>query len=586
MSYQTALTIENIIKNIDSKKYLLPSIQREFVWSTKQIERLFDSLMMDYPINAFLFWEVPRDKVGEFSFYEFIRNFHQRTGRHNQKANTNGTEDITAILDGQQRMTSLYIGLKGSYAYKLSHKRYDNPLAYPPRQLYLNILSKSDDPDITYDFKFLTQNEVKEMNKEKDKNGNPCYFWFRVGDILDVKEEYEINNILFDNNLNALPQAKFANRALFKLFAVIKKNQTISYYLEKSTELDKVLNIFIRVNSGGTTLSYSDLLLSFATAQWENRDAREELNAFMDEVNMIGRGFNIGKDIILKSCLVLSGFKEISFKVDNFNRSNMLKIEKNWDELTSAFRTAVELISSFGFSRENITSNNLFIPIAYYIKSIGVPQGFVSSSKYIDDRKKIKKWFIASLLNKVFSFMPDGLLKPVRTLIDNNPGSFPLDKIITLFKGTNRDITFTKESIENLLWTKYGTGDALIVLSVLYPWADLKNNFHIDHMWPKSKFTAKKLEKRGIVNIDTKTFYMDNVNYIGNLQLLESVPNIEKKDKDFDVWLRSTYSDLKQRKDYMQKHYIPDIDLSFGNFEQFFLEREKLIVRALENELI
>ena len=115
---------------------------------------------------------------------------------------------------------------------------------------------------------------------------------------------------------------------------------------------------------------------------------------------------------------------------------------------------------------------------------------------------------------------------------------------------------------------------------------DLKNNFHIDHMWPKSKFTAKKLEKRGIVNIDTKTFYMDNVNFIGNLQLLESVPNIEKKDKDFDVWLRSTFSDLKQRKDYMQKHYIPDIDLSFENFEQFFLEREKLIVRALEDELI
>lgn len=586
MSYQTALTIENVIKNIDSKKYLLPSIQREFVWNTKQIEQLFDSLMMDYPINSFLFWEVPRDKAVEFSFYEFIRNFHQRTGRHNPKANISGTEDITAILDGQQRMTSLYIGLKGSYAYKLSHKRYDNPSAYPTRQLYLNLLNESDDPALTYDFRFLTSNEVIEMNEEIDVNGAPSYFWFKVGNILSVKEEYEINNILFDNNLNMLPQVKFANRALFKLYAVIKKNQTISYYLEKSTELDKVLNIFIRVNSGGTTLSYSDLLLSFATAQWENRDAREELNAFMDEINMIGRGFNIGKDIILKSCLVLSGFKEISFKVDNFNRSNMLKIEKSWDELTSAFRMAVELISSYGFCRENITSNNLLIPIAYYIKSIGIPSGFISSSKYSNDRKKIKKWFIASLLNKVFSFMPDGLLKPVRALIDDNPGEFPLDKIIARFKGTNRDITFTKESIENLLWTKYGSGDALIVLSILYPWADLKNNFHIDHMWPKSKFTTKKLEKRGITNTADKDFYMDNVNFIGNLQLLESVPNIEKKDKDFDIWLQSTYSDSKQRKDYMQKHYIPDINLSFENFEQFFLEREKLIVKALENELI
>ena len=60
-SYQTALTISTVIKNIDSKTYLLPSIQREFVWSTKQIEKLFDSIMMDYPINSFLFWKVPKD---------------------------------------------------------------------------------------------------------------------------------------------------------------------------------------------------------------------------------------------------------------------------------------------------------------------------------------------------------------------------------------------------------------------------------------------------------------------------------------------------------------------------------------------
>ena len=216
-----------------------------------------------------------------------------------------------------------------------------------------------------YDFRFLTDGEVKNMNSQKNSDGNVIYFWYLVGDILNVKEEFEINNILFDNGLNVLPQAKFANKALFKLFAVIRRNPTISYYLEESTELDKVLNIFIRVNSGGTTLSYSDLLLSFATAQWEQRDAREELNQFMDEVNMIGRGFNVGKDIILKSCLVLSGFTDISFKVDNFNRSNMLIIEKNWDELTTAFRMAVELIASFGFNRENITSNNLIIPIAY-----------------------------------------------------------------------------------------------------------------------------------------------------------------------------------------------------------------------------
>ena len=259
----------------------------------------------------------------------------------------------------------------------------------------------------------------------------------------------------------------------------------------------------------------------------------------------------------------------------------MLVIEQNWDELTNAFRIAVELISSFGYSRENITSNNLIIPIAYCIKSIDSPANFVTSSVYAEDGRLIKKWFIASLLNRVFSFMPDGLLKPVRTIIDNNPGKFPYEKIADYFRGTNRDILFTDDSIDNLLWTKYGTGDLLIVLSVLYPWADLKNNFHIDHIYPKSKFTTKKLTKKGIPE-DKISYYIENVNYLGNLQLLEATPNEEKNNKDFDVWLKEAFSNPDQLKAYKEKHFIPDVDLSFGNFEEFLGAREEVIAQFPE----
>lgn len=76
--FRPPLTINEVIENIHSKKYLLPSIQREFVWSTDQITKLFDSLMRDYPINAFLFWKVPKENVNEFRFYEFLRDYHQR----------------------------------------------------------------------------------------------------------------------------------------------------------------------------------------------------------------------------------------------------------------------------------------------------------------------------------------------------------------------------------------------------------------------------------------------------------------------------------------------------------------------------
>lgn len=579
MSFQTPLTICEIINDIHTKKYLLPSVQREFVWKPEQIKKLFDSLMRDYPINSFLFWKVPKEKASEFKFYEFLRDYHEKDNRHNPKANINGSNDVMAVLDGQQRLTSLYIGLKGTYASKVAYKKWDNPLAYPKKKLFINLLGLPEDPSYEYEFDFLTDSEADIQDDE--------HYWFPVGKILDLKEPYDVMGYLISSGLAANPdkdKAQYANRTLSKLHAIIHVNRIISYYLEQSTELDKVLNIFIRVNSGGITLSYSDLLLSFATAQWETRDAREEINDFVDEINQIGRGFNIGKDIVLKAYLVLCDISDITFKVDNFNRTNMLIIENEWDTITKAIRDALRLVSSFGFSRENITSNNLIIPIAYYLKTIGLPNNFETSTTKIDDRKKIKLWFVSSLLKRVFSFAPDGVLKPIREIIRKKSASgFPIDDIFKNFKGTNRALQFTDDDINNLLYSKCGQGDTLVILSILYPWADLKQNFHIDHMFPKSEFTVKKLKAKGVPDSKIDDF-ISNYNYIGNLQLLEDIPNIEKKAMDYDAWVHNKIP-VGELKDYMKKHYVPDVNLDFSNFDIFLEEREKLLIEKLNAEL-
>lgn len=579
MSFQTPITISEVINDIHSKKYLLPSIQREFVWSQDQITMLFDSLMRDYPINSFLFWKIPKEKASEFKFYEFLRDYHQKDNRHNPKANINGSEDIMAVLDGQQRLTSLYIALKGSYASKIAYKKWNNPQAYPKKKLYINLLDKPKDISYEYEFKFLT--------KEESKNNDENHHWFEVGKIMDLKEQYDVMSYMIETGLASNPdkeKAQYANRTLSKLHSVIHVNKTISYYLEKSTELDKVLNIFIRVNSGGTTLSYSDLLLSFATAQWENRDAREEINEFVDEINQIGRGFNINKDIVLKACLVLCDISDISFKVDNFNRTNMLKIEEEWDDIRKAIRDSLNLISSFGFSRENITSNNLMIPVAYYLKNIGLPNNFETSTSRIKDRKNIKLWFVSALLKRIFSFAPDGALKPIRDIIKNESSNgFPLDSIFKHFKGTNRSLQFTDDDINNLLCSKYGQGDTLVILSILYPWADLRHNFHVDHMFPKSEFTYKKLIDRGIPE-EKINYFIEKCNLIGNLQLLDEIPNIEKKAMDFDIWVKERIP-ATELAEYKRKNFVPDVDLSFANFDIFFKEREKMLVEKLNSEL-
>jgi uncharacterized protein with ParB-like and HNH nuclease domain len=198
-----------------------------------------------------------------------------------------GSDGVTAVLDGQQRLTSIYLGLKGTYAYKLKYLARSNENAYPVRKLYLNLLESPIENDNEYDFRFLSEKEVQ---------NNKNTYWFEVGKILDMQDDGDValyvgENISYSEEFDyTKEQYKFAINALSRLYNVINKAGTISYYKEKTEKLDKVLNIFIRVNSGGTKLSYSDLLLSIASAQWENHDAREEIIEFVDDINAIGDG--------------------------------------------------------------------------------------------------------------------------------------------------------------------------------------------------------------------------------------------------------------------------------------------------------
>ncbi len=569
MAFETPKTIKEVVERIHRKEYLLPAIQREFVWDTDQVEALFDSLMREYPVGSFLFWRVEKEQVGQFQFYEFLRDYHQRDNKHNEKASVSGNEAITAVLDGQQRLTSLYIGLHGSYTYKEARKRWDNDAAFPKRKLYLNLLGSPPEQDRDYDFRFLTETEAE---KQSD---TAC--WFPVADILSMDEHDKINDYVFDLDLPN-ERGRFASKTLFRLRKVIHDDRSINYFLEEGESLDKVLNIFIRVNSGGTELSHSDLLLSIATAQWQTRDAREVIIEFVESLKQIGNGFDFSKDFVLKSCLVLSDFSDIAFKVDNFNTENMLRIEENWDTISEAIRGAVVLAASFGFHRDTLTSANALIPIAYYLMKAR-PTNFAAAGNHREDREKIFKWLLMVILKRTFGGQPDNVLRPMRTEIRNHyQTGFPLKQIVEAQKGSTKPIDFTTDEIENLTTLQYGKPYTFSSLAILYPTLDFKNKFHQDHIFPVRLFTRAKLRKHGIPE-PRFDYYFEQYNSLANLQLLEGIENQEKSGKPFEQWLEETYTDPQRKSEYLGKHYIPQgIKLSIDNFEEFITERKKLLV--------
>ena len=309
MSFQTPITIANAIEDIESNNLLLPAIQREFVWSYNQIEWLFDSIMRHYPISSFLFWRVEGATKTQYKFYSFLKNYRERFQTHNSEFDTNGVNDFMAVLDGQQRLASIYIGLRGSFAYKLPRVWWDNTeYNIPTRKLYLNILNGLEDQEDgrIYEFKFLTKDEY---NSDPDK-------WFPISKILGLKNNFEFNKYLDKHNYK---ENEFTYETLARFQEVIHTDRIINYFLEKEQNIDKALNIFIRINSGGEPLNFSDLLLSIAIANWSKKDARKEINSLIDEIR--DKGFFINKDLVLKTFLVLFS-SDIKFKVTNFSIEN------------------------------------------------------------------------------------------------------------------------------------------------------------------------------------------------------------------------------------------------------------------------
>lgn len=582
MAYQTPITIKDAIENIRKRHYVLPSIQREFVWGPEQIEQLFDSLMRDYPISTFLFWRVEKQRIKDFQFYEFLREYHEKHSRHNPKADLPQNEDVIAILDGQQRLTSLYLALCGSHAEKLPYRRRDKLESYPKRKLYLNLLAPSPDVEMEYDFKFLT---------EEDAKPKPGFYWFEVSKILEITEmkgimKYMAQHRLMDTSQYTAAQGDFASEALSQLWNVIHQAGTLSYYEEKGEALDKVLQIFIRINSGGTKLSYSDLLLSIATAQWEKADAREEINGLVDDLNNIGDGFNFNKDFVLKACLVLGDFSDVNFKVDNFTRANMLRIEALWEKIAAALRLAVELAAGFGFSRETLTSTNALIPIAYYLYKNQRGRQYLESSQWSGDRKAIKEWLIRNLLKRIFGSASDTFLMQLRAVISETQGHFPLAEIMEKFKGSQRTLAFSDDDLDNLLCLEYGNALTYSALSLIYPALKGSTRYHQDHIHPKSYFTPHKLGKEGVTDPEQQRRYTELVNQLPNLQLLPAIQNTEKSGKHFQSWLEDRYPEPIERQSFLQQHLIPiQTPLGFHDFEVFH-EARKVSLKARFAEVL
>ena len=549
-------TIRKVTRYLNNEEeqggFWLPNIQRPFIWKKEQIERLFDSIMRDYPIGTLLVWKA-KQPLRMRKFIDIYRRDIKLTDFYVPETD----RQKMLVLDGQQRLQSLFIGLKGSYE---------------GEELYFDVLSGNDENSdgMKYLFKFLP------ISKAARKKG-----WIKFKSIVfntkggyDIAEEIiaQIGRDYLNND-----EKISIKRNIDKVVTNFQTNENIIYQELDSIEYPRryaendVVEIFIRANSGGTQLGKSDLLFSLLTVDWEEFEGNME--ALLEELNKTGYKFS--RDFILKTSLVLIG-AGARYDVNKFRKKdNLDTIRGEWDNISNAIKDVKDFIYGETFIRTDkaLTSYLALIPMIY--------------SRYNhQDSWKSTEWLLRVLITGAFSGNPDSLIdRCVRDIKEKD--MFDSDSLCTIIRNYGRNIDIQDDTILN---ARYGSGTLYLLFNLWYKQFNFEPSYEnnapqIDHIFPQSKLREVKEINHSTGKRDLMKYKQKERDQIGNCMLLTAEENSagEKSDKSPEEWFVGEHA----TEEYLNMHLIPeDKELwKIDNYDRFIEERNKLILEKFKSIL-
>lgn len=550
------LSIRKIVSYLNDEEaegggFWLPNIQRPFVWSEEQIARLFDSIMREYPISTLLVWKT-KEAVKHRKFIDIYRRDIKLTDFYVP----DNTRSKMMVLDGQQRLQSLFIGLRGSYE---------------GRELYFDVLSggvAAAPEDIRFRFAF--------------KTANPGWPWVRFKDLVFQNNRLpgEMADALAQSAPQALSQDAFrtVSRNIERVRQEFVTDDNITFQELDGIDnpdayrVDDIVEIFIRANSGGTKLGKSDLLFSLLTSSWDEADG--EMEALLEDLNQ--GSFDFDRDFVLKSCLSMLG-KGARYEVGKF-RDGKTKEEiiAKWDELAEAIRAVRDLLVSKTYIRSDraMPSYLALIPLIYY--------RFHHPAKFAANQD-MAAYLLRVLVTGVFGGSPDNLIdKLVRNIQEQQ--DFVLSEIYGVIRAEGRSLEITPAVIFDQY---YGSRTIHLFFNLWYRDFDYSpaldaNGPQVDHIFPQSLLkTVKDINpesgKRNILH-----YRAEHRDQLANCMLLTAEENgfSGKCDKPPAEWFaRSRFSSDATHKRYLQIHPIPDDPelWKLERYDDFVAARKALI---------
>jgi hypothetical protein len=554
--FEEPLTIAQAVRAIAADELLLPGIQRSFVWKPQQITTLFDSVMRAYPIGSVLAWQTRPVDHPQLRFRRLVTD-HAGAVDPPKAARPRSTAWVHAVLDGQQRLTAFNIALRGSYAVGSKAER---------KRLYLDLEAPEEDPGAEanqYRFEFRV-----------DGSGDDGV-WFPVSDALGTSAD--VDAVRAALRAAGIDETATHQRTMRRLVEAINLDPVLRMEVEKKGDLDRVLNIFARTNTGGTKLTYVDLLVSTATARWRKLDAKDAFEGLRAEMNSAGEGFRFAPDRLVKAGLVLLDAQEPKFHVDSFSKGNKAqKLEDMWPEFSTAMTTAALTLASFGLSSKTLAAENVVIPVAYYARQRRLKHSYAAAHSHERDRQLVRAFVARTLLQRGYwTGAVDPVIVATRAAIKRHGGNgFPLAQIEMALADV-KPIEVTDRLLDELCELRYGDRRTLLLLRMLFPDIQPVDGFDKDHIFPASRFQPGGLRRSGVSPLEHERLSA-MADRLPNLQLLDRIDNrgggkSAKMPKD---WLASLSPTTRSRYTSQGvKHLPPDLH----GFEDFWVKRRDML---------
>jgi len=529
--------------------FWLPNIQRPFVWSEEQTCRLFDSILREYPISTLLVWKT-KSRIRRRKFIDNFLPEHRHHLTHFYVPEDDKKKCL--VLDGPQRLQSLFIGLKGSYE---------------RRELFLEILSGevAAPDDVKYKFAFLDPTTA-------------TFPWIKFKDLVFAKQDMltVAQNVMknADRELTEREKQK-VSKHISLVVKAFHSDDGIGYQELDSIENedlyteDDVVEVFIRANSGGTKLGKSDLLFSLLTSTWDN--ANDEMETLIEELNR--HGFAFTRDFMLKACLTLLDHGA-RYEVDKFRKPGVRdEIESKWDDIAKATKAVLDFVRGKTFIRcdKALPSYLVLIPLIYL--RYHLPEAWKQA-------KDLDSYLLRSSLAGAFGGTPDQLIDDlVKKLADL--GRFDLSEAFGVIRSKNRSLELT----EGRFWDMgYGSDNIHLLFNLWYREFNYtpayESNFpQVDHIFPQSVLRKVKQANPSTGKLDVMRYREADRNQLANCMLLTAAENGAggKSDTPPDQWFVGD----RAKDDYLDMHLIPK-DPALWKLERFedFIEERKKLIRA------